>query len=394
MRQKYSREKRNCEVKRRNKTAVLRDWVYYERLHFLDSFIQPRAYVVVKYSRFAFVYYFNSNFRTYTNDRFVEEDDDTNGLDENGIEDTNEASGDTSQAIDIDVEEGINVDEIGPFPIDSNDTGLQDACMELDQTNPDHHQSDENIFIRRERVVSAYSQEESTIEYQSFTAPDVTSVEIETAGDIEIHQPSENCQELDDTTIVNIDNYVSPHPGTSSSSKNTIIPSYPSRCYDPKSGEIVIARIEKPVNHQLNDVRNSSQQQQFSSIEKTTTASAQPARSNKTIQPNTSSAPTTFRPNQLHSTRRSTIVPTKPSTAKIVPVAPALPSSKEKQFEAIRQRMDSCLTAITNKVSDKTQRSPHGPFLSYLGTRLPSVPKENIPKLEREILDLVDQYAM
>lgn len=45
LRQKYSREKRNCEVKRRNKTSVSRHWVYYERLHFLDSFIQPRSYV-------------------------------------------------------------------------------------------------------------------------------------------------------------------------------------------------------------------------------------------------------------------------------------------------------------------------------------------------------------
>lgn len=147
-----------------------------------------------------------------------------------------------------------------------------------------------------------------------------------------------------------------------------------------------------PNNHQVNDVRNSSQQQQTSSIQKTATASTQPARPNQTIQPKTSSAVATFRSNQLQSSRRS-IQTTTPSTTNIVPATSALALSKEKQIDAIRQRMDSCLTAITKKVSDKAQRSPHGPFLSYLGTRLPSVPKEQLPKLEREILELVDYYA-
>lgn len=152
-----------------------------------------------------------------------------------------------------------------------------------------------------------------------------------------------------------------------------------------------------PNNHQLNDVHNSSQQQQSSSTQKYATASTQPARANQTIQPNTSSAASTFRSNQLQSTRRSnqTIAPTTTSSAaNIVPATSALASLKEKQIDAIRQRMDSCLTAITKKVSDKAQRSPHGPFLSYLGTRLPSVPKERLPILEREILELVDTYAV
>lgn len=63
-------------------------------------------------------------------------------------------------------------------------------------------------------------------------------------------------------------------------------------------------------------------------------------------------------------------------------------------MDAIRQKMENCLTAMTNKISDKSQRSSHGPFLSYLGTKLPFVPKENLPKVEREILDLVDQYEL
>lgn len=143
----------------------------------------------------------------------------------------------------------------------------------------------------------------------------------------------------------------------------------------------------------MNDIRNSSQHQQSSSKQKTTTASTPAARTNKTTPPTTSSAATTSNSSQQQSARRSTIVP---PTSTSVPVASTFTSasSRDKRLEAIRERMDSCLTAITNKVSDKAQRSPHGPFLSYLGTKLPSVPKEMVQKLEREILDLVEHYSL
>lgn len=45
LRQKYCREKRNIEVKRRNKIVYRNTWVFYDRLQFLDAFIQPRSYV-------------------------------------------------------------------------------------------------------------------------------------------------------------------------------------------------------------------------------------------------------------------------------------------------------------------------------------------------------------
>lgn len=69
-------------------------------------------------------------------------------------------------------------------------------------------------------------------------------------------------------------------------------------------------------------------------------------------------------------------------------------SEKDKSMEAIRNKMDSCLNAINSKVSEKSQRSPHAPFLAYLATKLPSVPKERITNLEREILELVDAFIL
>lgn len=258
MRQKYSREKRNCEVKRRNKTAVTRNWVFFERLHFLDSFIQPRSYVVVRYLRYAFVCNFNSCFRTYTNDRFVEEYDNTM-LHENGLEDSNEAAGDASKTIDIEVEDGIFIDEYEVLSNDNHVTGLQDAYIELERSRnkqniSDHQQSDENIRNRIDRIVSEYSQEESTIEYQSPATPEVISNGnengiIDGSGDVEMQQPSENSQPFVDENIVDMDNYVSQHPGCSSSFRTPTVPPYPSRCYDPKTGEIVIARVERTVSH-------------------------------------------------------------------------------------------------------------------------------------------------
>lgn len=99
-------------------------------------------------------------------------------------------------------------------------------------------------------------------------------------------------------------------------------------------------------------------------------------------------------------------VPTVPSNRKAIPTAPAAhetassradattsDATKEKRIEAIRQRMESCLTAITNKVTEKEHRSPYAPFLAYLGTKLPNVSMEILPRLEKQILDLVDRHS-
>lgn len=139
----------------------------------------------------------------------------------------------------------------------------------------------------------------------------------------------------------------------------------------------------KRSEQQLNDASNSLQQNKPSSAPTNSTASTQSYRLNKTLQPATTSAEISTRSNQ--SLNRSTVAP--------VPPPLHSSSSKEKQIDSIRQRMESCLTAITNKVCDKGQKSPHGPFLAYLGTKLPSVPKEHLPRLEREILDIVASYS-
>lgn len=88
-----------------------------------------------------------------------------------------------------------------------------------------------------------------------------------------------------------------------------------------------------------------------------------------------------------------TVHPITSSTQNSAISALSLASSKEKRIEAIRHRMESCLTAITNKVTEKGQRSPHAPFLAYLGTKLPNVSKEKLPALEQEILDLVGFHS-
>lgn len=72
----------------------------------------------------------------------------------------------------------------------------------------------------------------------------------------------------------------------------------------------------------------------------------------------------------------------------------AAATAREKKIDALRQKMDSYLTACNNKVLEKPQpRSPHAPFLAYLGTKLEVVPEDRIQTLEREILDLVFKYS-
>lgn len=44
LRQKYCREKQKIEIQRRTKSNPGRPWIYFERLRFLDDFIQPRSY--------------------------------------------------------------------------------------------------------------------------------------------------------------------------------------------------------------------------------------------------------------------------------------------------------------------------------------------------------------
>lgn len=168
---------------------------------------------------------------------------------------------------------------------------------------------------------------------------------------------------------IDIDNYMSPHPNTSSSHKQPMIASLPRN--DSTAGKLVSAGDNRAINHptiptknhKSNDARSSSKQQQHSSKIDATSSTQTTAQ----LRAAATSATTTS--------------------------ALASASLKEKRLEAIRQRMESCLTAITNKVTDEAQRSRLAPFLAYLGTKLENVPKEILPNLEREILEMVTNYS-
>lgn len=87
-----------------------------------------------------------------------------------------------------------------------------------------------------------------------------------------------------------------------------------------------------------------------------------------------------------------------PSTQIRAPLRAVAPTpgttSKEISVDAIRNKMDSCLNAMANKITDKAHRSPHAPFLAYLGTKLPNIPQEIIPSVEEEILEIVKFYSV
>lgn len=376
LRQKYCREKRNEEVKRRNKCAIRRYWIYYDRLHFLDSFIQPRSYVIIFIS-YTFDNMPNSCFRTYTNDTLFVEDDDERG---SGV-DVDDASN-----IDIQLEDGIDINELRNIDGADENSGVErNGNLRITATFQNYHDNDqrdhENLAddvqeMATERILSDYSGEMSRIDYvsQPFNvfANDNSDSDDQTAEDN--HQSTEQ---------IDADNYISPEPGTSSSQ----VLNQPLARNDSTAGKNTSARDSSittainrpevtkqlPPNHpKANDTRSSSQQK---------SSTINPSATQKTLQKNT-----TVRPN-TSSTQKSASSRTDATSE----LASAL--SKEKRIEAIRVRMESCLTAITNKVTEKAQRSPHAPFLAYLGTKLPNVPKEFLPSLEREILELVEFHS-
>lgn len=68
-------------------------------------------------------------------------------------------------------------------------------------------------------------------------------------------------------------------------------------------------------------------------------------------------------------------------------------TSSDQNMDSIRHKLSSCITALNTKVSEKQSRSPHAPFLAYLGTKLPNVSKERLANLEKRILDLVESFS-
>lgn len=83
-------------------------------------------------------------------------------------------------------------------------------------------------------------------------------------------------------------------------------------------------------------------------------------------------------------------IPARPISKTVEPTATTMPTSKNDQsMELVRQKLDSCISSLSTKISEKHQRSPHAPFLAYLGTKLPNVAADDLPNLEKQILDLV-----
>lgn len=81
------------------------------------------------------------------------------------------------------------------------------------------------------------------------------------------------------------------------------------------------------------------------------------------------------------------------SSSSKAPQATTTSSPTDRNMEAMQNKLSSCISALSTKVTEKQNRSPHAPFLAYLGTKLPNVPKEELAALEKEILNLVDSFC-
>lgn len=331
-------------------------------------------------------------------DTLLEEDDDEGMIDGNCTGNLDESSVGASQSINIELADNINFSEVNNvYDYDQNSGVTQHSgvritdTVRIDQDNLNNQHVFED-FVSEEIIISNYTDEISRISHMSSSAPSpppndnnegpVTDKETTVSTTEERQQIGEP---------FTLDNYMSAYPSTSSSRNHAIVQQL--LLNDSRAGKNVSARENIPTrvpqnSHKSNDTRSLSQQQHLSRSDSTAPQKK-----------------VTFRQDQVHLTQSTlpsnqTVPPTTSSTQKSAPSRAATAtsaldseSSKEKRIEAIRQRMESCLNAITNKATDKAQRSPHAPFLAYLGTKLPNVPAEVLPNLEREILDLVKFHS-
>lgn len=338
----------------------------------------------------------SSCFRTWTNDTFFEEDDDEQ-MNENGI-----FTGNLNEPSNIEIQfaEGIDINELNNAYVEAEDANSEQIIQD-DQDNCNDQQSVEDLDCDSERMVTERIVSEYTGEVSSeyfVPSPVLKDQNNDSARDQEIAIET-NEEQIEKS--IDIDNYISPCPGTSSSQAHI----QPLSRNDSPAGKNIPARNnsmaravndtltakqQPPNNPKSSDTRSLSQQQSSSrmglSASKKTITKRTADRQNHLLEP-------TFPSNQTVPPITSSTQQTASSRAHLTASVVATEKEKEKRIEAIRVRMESCLTAITNKVTEKGQRSPHAPFLSYLGTKLPNVPKEILPNLEREILELVDHHS-
>lgn len=387
MRQKYCREKRNLEVKRRNKLVNRNSWVLFDRLHFLDAFIQPRAYVFSKQFIGVFEPKWLSLFRTFTNDtgfvdehdqEMVEEGDETENFDEASIHGIHE-----SRTILLEVDESVDANDLDNFIEYDRDNTTQATCQYGES------------FNRMQEVRSEYTGDVSQIVFLS---------ECDKNGDC-----LENGELVPGSTIAeteeqhhhiveqNDPDYMSQHASTSSSYINAAkVNSSDQRFAPPVHTSTAdkaanFRRISTTTVHRssipttsghLSGTVISSQKHNLSQRAATAPTNGTPRH---TTLPSKNTAP----PRSSSSSNRTVISPNTMTAQKNAPPRTVTTTSNEKSIEIIRHKMDSCLTALQNKITDKTQRSPHAPFLAYLGTKLVNVPKEILSNVEEEILDVV-----
>lgn len=304
---------------------------------------------------------------------------------------------DDASNIDIQLEDGIDINELSNIFAADENSGVEQhenlriiATFENYQDNDQRPDEDLNYGSEEmvtEQIISDYSGEASRIDYVSQPPNDFANDNSDNETAEADHQSSEP---------IDINNYMSPKPGTSSSQvlNHTLTQNHSTAGKDTSARDSSITRainrpeITKqlpPNNPKSNDTRFTSQQHSSSATRKTIQKNTALRQDQDQVQP-------TLPSNQaIRPITSSTQKTTSSRTDATSELASAL--SKEKRIEAIRLRMESCLTAITNKVTEKSQRSPHAPFLAYLGTKLPDIPKEVLPNLEREILELVEFHS-
>lgn len=324
----------------------------------------------------------SSNFSTFTNDTGFLDDIDQAEETEFGhsTETFDEANVGESQNICIELSESITAEDI-------------DNLLENDKDNderPEPQQNDNSVD--RETVVqSEYTGEISEITFLTEHNGEVTGGDSCNGRAEQEQEPHRNVEQIDP-------NYISQFPTTSSSrvdSSNQPKLIFASDKIASNQG-ISTASLHHSIttepNTEPSNKKVPSKQQTLPRRETTVSTNTTPRL--------TINAPNNTGPQRQSGPRSSTNKTTVNSNINnihhqpcIATSTPTPSSSNEKTIELIRNKMDSCLTAFQNKLTDKPQRSPHAPFLAYLGTKLTNVSKENISKVEEEILAIVKCYS-
>lgn len=320
-------------------------------------------------------------FRTYTNDTgFVEEED----------QEIIENFTDASHNIDIEVMDGVRIEELNDISgndIDTieqvQDTATNDTLEYRYNEEICSEYTDEMPLRNTDTVPNNVTTVESVEQRQKFRKPNTSSQNSTLSQpssskgivpSLTRVEPVEASQQFREPTINSFQNSALSQPSSSKGFISTLPRdnSLTHRTVSALREGTTETAVNPPTIVQRHNSSQPSSKQQMQSL---------------TSSQNQRQTTSSSHRNANSSTRTGPGLTTSTS-------ATVSTSTKEKSLEAIRHKMDSCLTAIANKVSDKAQRSPHAPFLAYLGTKLPNIPKEKIQDVEKEILELVDYYSV